>query len=443
MLGGMPDTSRASRRHEVVSLCEQGMQFHDHRDLPAALERYQQACQLVREMIEDDPSDADNPQQLGSMLYTLGQWQLEAADYGAALRALTEAESSYQKLGAEAGQLIADVVLRRARAHAAFDRPLSAVADAQQAVMTSLGRIDSDVDGSRGLDAARVVALASEVQLSMGGDPDLAVGAADWALRTYLTGYSVGDAFRVPVGHGLAVKTAARVAAIVHTAAGRTALADAATSMLTAISGEDVPPDLRQIVEQVRARATLAQVLGEAGRHDLADQLTAPATEARILVPAMRCPLEIAPAAADALSKLQREVPAEVDLRLGIEAHALFAAASRSQVHAMRYQFADFGPSWAVAVLNAGQRLAGQGETAAVLDAAMWLTSITGQLLPFTIIDPDVRTIAADCLRWAHDVNIAVRDANPPVAGADTAARDAELSARLLTTLEDDQQPSS
>jgi tetratricopeptide (TPR) repeat protein len=135
----MPDMHRAARRREVVSLCEQGMELHDHGDLPAALECYQLACELVRELIEDDPSDADNPQQLGSMLYTAGQWQLEAGDYGAALAALNEAESSYQRLGESAGQLIADVVIRRARAHAAFGRPLSAVTDAQQAVMDCLG----------------------------------------------------------------------------------------------------------------------------------------------------------------------------------------------------------------------------------------------------------------------------------------------------------------
>jgi tetratricopeptide (TPR) repeat protein len=441
MLGYMPDARRASRRSEVVSLCEQGLQFHDHQDLPAALERYQRACELVREMIEEDPSDADNPQQLGSMLYTAGQWQLEAGDYAAALNALNEAESSYQKLGDQASQLIADVVIRRARAHAAFGRPLSAVTDAQQAVMSSVGGLEQDLDGSRGLDAARVVALASEVQLLMGGDPDLAVGAADWALRRYLAEYTVGNEFRVPVGHDLAVSTAARIAAIVHTAAGRTELADAATALLTAMSEDGQSSDLRDMAEQVRTNATLAQVLGEAGRDDLADQLTAPAIESGILVPAMRCPPDTAPVVADALSKLYGEVPAELDLRLGIEAHALFAAASQGRVAALRYQFGEFGPSWAAAVFNTGQRLAAQGDLAAALDAAMWLTSIIGQLLPFTISDPDLRVLATTCLRWAHDVFIAVRDADPLVYGADTVVGDAELIAQLLATLEDEQQP--
>jgi hypothetical protein len=182
-------------------------------------------------------------------------------------------------------------------------------------------------------------------------------------------------------------------------------------------------------------------VLGAAGHDDLADQLTAPATDATLLVPAMRCPPDIAPVVADALSKLYGEVPAEVDLRLGIEAHALFAAASQSQAATLRYQFDDFGPSWAAAVFNTGQRLAGQGDMAAALDAAMWLTSIIGQLLPFTISDPNARTLAATCLRCAHGVFTTVRDADPPISGADTVAGDAELIAQLLATLEDDQLP--
>jgi hypothetical protein len=286
-----------------------------------------------------------------------------------------------------------------------------------------------------------VVALASEVQLLMGGDPDLAAGAADWALRRYLAGCMVGDEFRVPVGHGLAVSTAARVAAIVHTAAGRTELANAAAAMLTAISDDDVPPDLSDLVAQVRTNVTLARLLGEAGHDDLANQVTAPATDATILVPAMRCPPDLAPVVADSLSKLYGEVPAEADLRLGLEAHALFAAASQRQVAALRYQFGDFGPSWAAAVFNTGQRLAGQGDMAAALDAAMWLTSIIGQLLPFTISDRNARALATTCLGWAHDVFTAVRDADPPVSGADTVAGDAELIAQLLATLEDDQEP--
>lgn len=400
------------RRHEVVRLTDEGQRLHAQGDPAAAVDRYQRACALVREMIEAEPQDPDSTQQLASMLYTLGEWMLEREDLPAAVEALNEAEALYRELGEQAAQQAADVVIRRARVHMAARQPLSAVADAQQAVTACLDwAANDDLADSRRLDAARVVAIAADVQLLSGSDPDLAVAAADWALQSYLAGQHVGDEFAVPSGHILAFRNAAWVAAVVHTAAGRTDLANAARSLLTSASGR-AQSDIGDMVAHVRtSQPTLTQVLDQADRRDLAQVLTAPATDIRILVPAMRCHPQLAPVHAQALGDLQGRVTDRAEVLLGLEAHALFAAASRLQVPTMRYQFGDFGQSWAAAVLNLGQRMAEQDEAAAAVDAAQWLSAIIGQLAPYTILaDSTAHSTAMACSHWQHSVYTAVGD---------------------------------
>ena len=154
------------------------------------------------------------------MLYAQGEWLLENGEYQPSLDALAEAEQSYARLGSRIpAQLITDVALRR----------------------------------------ARVLAHGGTVQLGSGGDPDLAVAAADWALRKYLGAFRQGDQLSVPQAHVSAVEAAARTAYIAHAAA---------------------------------------------GRPDLAETLTAPATDLRLLMPTMRCPDQLAPAVAEQLAEL-------------------------------------------------------------------------------------------------------------------------------------------
>nr|MDT0667689.1 hypothetical protein [Micromonospora sp. DSM 115978] len=108
----------------------------------------------------------------------------------AAVATLQDAERAYEQLqgsggkvrGGDVRQLLADVMIRRARIQAVAGRRLSAVADAQGAALAVLDRIDDDASEAARLDAARVIGLAGFVQLVVGGDPDLAVGAADWAI---------------------------------------------------------------------------------------------------------------------------------------------------------------------------------------------------------------------------------------------------------------------
>jgi hypothetical protein len=48
--------------------------------------------------------------------------------------------------------------------------------------------------------------------LVVGGDPDLAVAAADYALRIYLAAFRVGQRFELPAVHAPAVRAAATAA---------------------------------------------------------------------------------------------------------------------------------------------------------------------------------------------------------------------------------------
>ncbi len=70
------------------------------------------------------------------------------------------------------------MVIRRARVHANAFRPLSAIADAQQAVLGCLPLASGPLRSQSRLAVARVVAHAAQVQISVGGDPDLVAGAA-------------------------------------------------------------------------------------------------------------------------------------------------------------------------------------------------------------------------------------------------------------------------
>jgi hypothetical protein len=396
---------RKSFERTVVRLVAEGDRLHHGGDLAAAIGGYRQACTLVREAIEAGLDDPAGVQQLGSMLYTLGEWQLEAGDHRAAADSLGEAEAAYERLGGPAAtQLITDVIVRRARVHAAARQPLSAIAEAQQAAARALARAAADPGGPGVIDAARVLAHAGSVQLRIGADPDLAVAAADWALREYLAAFGRGGMLALPAAHAPAVLAAARIAYIVHTAAGRDDLAQMAHRLATATDG-GAPYDPAAMVADVRdSRPTLAAVLLAAGREDLAQDLTAPATDVRLLVPAMRRSSQVAPAYAEQLGRLGTELDGPAEVLLYLEAHALFAGASQDRVPSMRYELGHFGPHWAAATMNFGQRMAEAGETAAAVDAADWLGGIVGQLVPYTLLDAQARGTAEDAAEWQQAI---------------------------------------
>lgn len=408
-----------SMQRAVVRLATDGERRYGSGDLPGAIDCHRRACGLVREAIETGSQSRANHQQLGSMLYTLGQWELEAGEHAAALATLTEAESSYQRLGSLGGpaaggvdpaQLVADVVIRRARVNADARRPLSAISDAQQAVLSCLARIDGGPGDPRLVDAARVMSFAAQVQFAVGGDPDLVVGAADWALQVYVAAFRTGDQLAVPAVHALPVRVAAQTAYAVHAAAGRGELAQAARAFATLGGGP--PVDLDRAAAVAALQPTLADMLRQTGQSDLVEALTAAATDVRLFVPASRCSPQVAPAYAVSLARIQSSgsVDGAGEVLLGLEAHALFAAASQARALSMRYQFGDFGPHWVGALLNYGQRHAEHDVWPAALDAVGWLNGVVGQLFPFAMIDVGARRAALGAIRWQQAIYLAVGD---------------------------------
>ena len=286
---------------------------------------------------------------------------------------------------------------------------------------------------ARVLGAARVLALASHVELLGETDPDIAADAADWALQAYVAACPDPEsilALAIPPAHMPAFQAAARVAVTAHAAGGQSDPMHMAQVTFMRAGGEPLS-DFSEEAERIREdQPTLPRVLGWCSRQDLAAQLTPPDTDTKFLVPAMRCPSDQAPLQARTLVELMDSLPDSVSdrgrVRLCLEAHALFSYASQRQVAPMRYQFGDFGPSWAIAIKTLGQLLGGRdqaaGQALGAIDAAEWLTGIINQLTPFLIIDSKARATAIDCLRWQQ--------------GAYTAAGDTAATARITQVLQ-------
>lgn len=414
----MPKFRRSSRIRDIARAEEEGRARYARGDLAGAIERYQAGCGLVREELSDEAS----VRQLGAMLYTLGQWQIEALEYGDATTSLDEAEKAYGGLGDQAAGLVADVLIRRAIANMQVEMALSAIADAQQAVIKALDWGEQDPE-ARELDVARVIGLAGHVLLRIGADPDLAVSAADWAMESYVR-LSVKDGgFSLPDEHGFAFKMAAEVSAIVHRAARDDELATPMLTLAVAAHGGSWP-EFNAEVERVReALPTIGQVLTAANEPDLAKRLTATADFVP-MVPEMRCEPELAPVVAAKLTEIRRAgVPPPARILLSLESHALFAAAARLRVPRMRYQFADFGVIWAAELLDLGRLMAEQGNTTAAYDAIRWLGGLIDQLRPYTGIDPTARLVVVESARW--------------MLGFHTASGSSGELARVLTALLD------
>jgi hypothetical protein len=395
----MPMFRRSSRTRDITRAEEEGRARYARGDLTGAIEQYQAGCGLVREELSGQPSDEASIRQLGAMLYRLGQWQIEALEYGDATTSLDEAEQAYGRLGDQAAGLVADVLIRRAIANMQVEMALSAIADAQQAVIKALDWGEQDPE-ARELNVARVIGLAGHVLLRIGADPDLAVGAADWAMDSYVRRSDKDDGFSVPDEHGFAFKVAAEVSAIVHGAAPDDDLATPMLTLAVAAHGGSWP-EFDGEVERVReSLPTIGQVLTAANEPDLAKRLTASADFVP-MVPEMRCPPEMAPVVAAKLTEVRRNgVPPPARILLSLESHALFAAAARLRVPRMRYQFADFGVIWAAELLDLGRLMAEQGNTTAAYDAIRWLGGLIDQLRPYTDIDRTARLVVVESARW-------------------------------------------
>jgi hypothetical protein len=381
----------------------------DRGDLLTDVEDLRRAAGRLRQVPQ--PSSAQT-RELGSLLYALGELERGAGQFAEATATLDEAETAYRSLGpgADTTQLVADVVIRRARVHAEATRPLSAVADVQRAVLGCLDLATGPMRSPARLGVARILAHAAHVQLVIGEDPDLVAAAADFALREIIGGLAPGDSLQLsPVDAGT-IRLAGMVAAVVHTAAGRPGLAEAAQRLAGMVTGEPVAPPSAEVARVRDEQPTLAAVLTETGNERYRDVLTAPATEVRLLVPAMRVSTGVAAGYGAMLGRLQLETSGPQERLVGLESHALFAWASQQGDVNMRYQFQTFGAEWLSAVVNFGQRHAEQEAWPAALDAAAWLTGIVGQLAPFAVVDAGVRRDVLAIMDWQEGIYAATGD---------------------------------
>jgi hypothetical protein len=391
-------------RRRVMDAIDQANEAQMRGDLSGARTGYRQAADVVRALAENEPNEPDHRQQLGSALYTLGELLIETDAPGDAVPVLEEAEAAYTAWSelrsaesATAAGYVADVRLRRARAHLAAHHPASALVDSQTAVLFYLENFDDDLRAPFALEVARVLAHHSLI-VQRAGDPDVAVAAADSAIRIYLS-QNDGQQVALRPQDVPTLVLAAQVAEAVHGAYGRAELVRAAGAIVAQLPRViDMPGP-----EMIRAKLTLAEALDRAGAGDLRETLVAPAIDCRILTSAHRCDPQLAPIMAARLAESAERVmdadPA-AGMRLALEAHALYAGASRRQVPQMRFQFGELAPPWARLLLLCSRTSEDNGARAMALDFAGWMGGVVQNLLPQALIDPGTRSLARDCLSW-------------------------------------------
>jgi tetratricopeptide (TPR) repeat protein len=453
--GGSEEQERIAR---WTALYERGCDFMDRGKHAEALAALEETLSIGRQIREASPDDPRSLQAIASPLYAMGSMLSALNRPGAAIRALAECEQIYLALG-RTGQgtdipaKLADVRARRGLANHQRGYGASAVLDLDDAV-SRYAQIGASDPARPRLDLARVLS-SNAVVLSYYGDPDLAVASADRAIRLYVNGNTQLDLVSTQ-----SLQNAAGVAAQLHGELGRadialeadqycirTAEAFLAYGSLDA-GGDLVRALLRQSVhleaagrpadaEASRARAreldAAAFAVAETERQQRLRDVASGAvvTLRRALETPGNQPVGSEskgyladpgdPSAAPSLSERyvpQVSVVFAVDfaerclgllaahpneaLRLGLEAHYVFAIESRRQTLQMRYQLAEFGPHWARVLLACTFVYAQAGGRAMAEDLAGWLRGVAGGLAPFALIKPEIAELVKECSAFAE-----------------------------------------
>jgi hypothetical protein len=167
------------------------------------------------------------------------------------------------------------------------------------------------------------------------------------------------------------------------------------------------------------APVTLAQALDTAGRvpgagrlsHVLAETLVRPAASLEILAPSTRCSPRASPGYAAMLADLAVQLlptaPA-AGVRIGLEAHYLFAVSSREQTMPMRHSYREFGFRWALVLLACSRHYVDANESSMALDLAGWADAAAMGLVPFLAGAPGLAALVRECL--AHHADLYVRN---------------------------------
>jgi tetratricopeptide (TPR) repeat protein len=459
---------RAARLHRQA---DEMMQLGRHTE---ALQRYQEALDAARELARTHPRDHIHIEAIASMLYSMASALTALGQPAAAIAALEESEQHYRALGAARVRpvdgLVADVQARRGFAQHARGYGTSAVLDLDAAVVAYRCLYSGRDNDPHALDLARVLAMNAAV-LRAYGDPDLAVAAADAALRLYLSKASTVNRTPAVALHTTYTLMAASVASEIHAAHRRMDLAYAADEIAAHTAR------LLQPRNTVQARQELARALGRKGLHlratnrpteaeplfnegrkldsaaaqqavaqweqvqagaapaqvtvatalavaakelgtervpaELAASLTRPARDVALLSPFDRCSPQQTHAYAQQLAEISIALlPAKrvEGLRLGLETHYLFAIASREQTLAMRYQLNVYGPPWARTLLACSQAYEAEGQLNMALDLAAWGGGVVQKFLPFRILDTELRPLIRECVEQHGRLCIATGD---------------------------------
>ncbi|MFF7388562.1 hypothetical protein ACFZAE_08935 [Streptomyces scabiei] len=211
--------------------------------------------------------------------------------------------------------------------------------------------------------------------------------------------------------HGLDLRVAGRTAEgneLIREARGIDPAAEAdATRAWQSLTGRSPEHGGRRPIGSYSAAVAAAtRVLGEdAVPSVLRDLAFDPSAGATTVTPSLRCEPQTAPVLATlfaetALGLLRAPGSDSADAAgvLGIQAHCLFAAASRVQATLMRSRFHEFGGTWArllLALIAACE--AAPGDAALAEDLTGWLGGVALRLQPFTLIDGTTRRLVEEC----------------------------------------------
>jgi hypothetical protein len=301
--------------------------------------------------------------------------------------------------------------------HARAGRGASALVAAENRMLALLDGLDDDEPFT--IDVAWALSQHAEV-LHRFGDPDLAVAAADLALRTFLNrGDEINRMLVAKASYVRAFIAAALIAADIHERFGRADIAESARSMAAdAVAGSPgitIDPALPLLADMSLARALDRVRTPVAGRSREAGEavgrikgsVIAPATDCSLILTSGRCS-ELNPVLVAQLLAVGTEAVIADDpvagLRLGLEAHVLYASLSEAQTSEMRYDFAAHGPHWARTLLLCSRAAAQHDLRDLALDLAAWMGGAAEGLAPFVVIDTETRSLARDCLAWHAEI---------------------------------------
>jgi hypothetical protein len=296
-----------------------------------AAELFGQAASLARNLLADVPANEAYQRGLGGLLFMLAGALKILGQHDEAIAALTEAEGVYGLVrAADAEFLIADVRLGRVQPHAATGACLSALTDAQAAVMTYVLAVDTGRVDDCYRSTAWTLLLACDY-LGAFGEPEVGLAAAREGLRMVL--HPSAGGLRLDQGMQPAVHFAATVEAALLRLLGQKAGRDELSRQRKRLARR-VPTACDQRLGGARSAqdetvtAVLPAVERITGRDDvlrdllLGVRLGPPLTPALLVSPgsAAEAGHRAAVAAEQALSAGER-----AGLRLGVIAHCLLA----------------------------------------------------------------------------------------------------------------------